>query len=182
MNLTELKVARIRRNIKARTIADALGKTIDSYIKRENGNVRITLSDALTITQVLQLSLKEFVDIFFSSDLPFSKETEENYSFGKMLFPLKEARKRSGLTEEEVADALDIPCGAYREREKGKVQITLAECSVLSKLFNLSLFEFNDIFFRGILPFRKSDLLSYTNILPQKEGEINAKESYESCV
>lgn len=55
MNLTELRVARIRRGVKAQELADAIDRTVDSYIKRENGNVRVTLSDALIITQVLSL-------------------------------------------------------------------------------------------------------------------------------
>lgn len=182
MNLTELKVARIRRNIKAQVIADALDKTVDSYIKRENGNVRITLSDAFTITNVLQLSLSEFVTIFFDGDLPFCKESEENYNYRQYAYPLKEARKRAGCTEEQVAAKLNIPVSAYRQREKGKVLITLTECAVLSKMFNLSLFEFNEIFFRSNLPFRKEDLEPYTNIIPRNAGEINAKESYESRI
>lgn len=181
MNLTELKVARIRRSIKAQVIADALGKTVDSYIKRENGNVGVTLSDTFIITNVLHLSLAEFVTIFFDGDLPFCQESDSNYDFRKYAFPLMEARKRAGCTEEQVAAVLNLPLSAYRAREKGKVLISLTECAVLSKMFGLSLDEFNDIFFRNNLPFRKSDLISYTNIIPRSEGEINAKESYESC-
>ena len=81
MNLTELRVARIRRGVKAQELADAIDRTVDSYIKRENGNVRVTLSDALIITQVLSLSLEEFIAIFFDGDLPFSKDGDENYNF-----------------------------------------------------------------------------------------------------
>ena len=80
MNLTELRVARIRRGVKAQELADAIDRTVDSYIKRENGNVRVTLSDAFTITQVLQLSLEEFVVIFFDGVLPFSKDNNEHYN------------------------------------------------------------------------------------------------------
>jgi len=173
MNLTELKVARIRRGVKAHEIADALGKTIDSYIKRENGNVRITLSDAFTITRVLKLSLSEFVTIFFSGDLPFCEDCERNYNFRQFAYPLMEARKRAGLTEEAVAAELNLPVSAYRQREKGKVQITVAECAALSKLFKLSLPEFNDIFFRSTLPYRKPDLVALTHIIPQKVSGIN---------
>lgn len=182
MNLTELKVARIRRGVKAQVIADALGKTVDSYIKRENGNVRLTLSDVFTITNVLHLTLAEFVTIFFDGDLPFCKESEENYKFRQYAYPLMEARKRAGCTEAEAAEALKLPVSAYRQREKGKVLISLTECATLSKMYGLSLEEFNDIFFRLNLPFRKSDLEPYTNIIPKSEGEINAKESYESCI
>lgn len=94
MNLTELRVARIRRGVKAQELADAIDRTVDSYIKRENGNVRVTLSDAFTITQVLQLSLEEFVVIFFDGDLPFSKDNNENYNFRQFPFPLKKAREK----------------------------------------------------------------------------------------
>lgn len=182
MNLTELKVARIRRGVKAQVIADALDKTVDSYIKRENGNVRITLSDAFTITNVLHLSLTEFVTIFFDGDLPFCQESDSDYKFRQYAFPLMEARKRAGCTEERAAAALRLPVSAYRAREKGKVLISLSECAILSKMYGLSLDEFNDIFFRLNLPFRKSDLEPYTNIIPRSGGEINAKESYESCI
>ena len=34
MNLTELRVARIRRGVKAQELADAIDRTVDSYIKR----------------------------------------------------------------------------------------------------------------------------------------------------
>ena len=182
MNLTELKVARIRRGVKAQVVADAIGKTVDSYIKRENGNVRVTLSDAFIITNTLKLTIDEFVLIFFDGDLPFCQDREENYNFNQFAFPLREARKRAGLTEEQVAEKLNIPVSAYRQREKGKVLISLAECAILSKLFGLSLQEFNDIFFRSNLPFRKYHSEPYTNIIPRIAGEINAKESYESCV
>lgn len=182
MNLTELKVARIRRGVKAQEIANALDKTVDSYIKRENGNVRLTLSDVFTITNVLHLSLTEFVTIFFDGDLPFCKDSEEDYNFRQYAYPLREARKRAGCTEEKAAAALNLPLSAYRQREKGKVLISLTECATLSKMYGLSLDEFNDIFFRLNLPFRKSDLEPYTNIIPRSEGGINAKESYESCI
>lgn len=182
MNLTELKVARIRRGIKAQTIANALDKTVDSYIKRENGNVGITISDAFIITNVLHLSLEEFVTIFFDGDLPFCQESDSNYNFRQFAFPLQEARKRAGYTEAQAAETLNLPISAYRQRERGKVLISLNECAVLSKMYGLSLDEFNDIFFRMNLPFRKTDLQPYTNILARSEGEINAKESYESCV
>ena len=182
MNLTELKVARIRRGVKAHVVAEALDKTVNSYIKRENGNVRVTLSDAFIITNTLKLTLDEFVLIFFDGNLPFCQDKEKYYNFNQYAFPLREARKRAGLTEGQVADELNIPVSAYRQREKGKVLISLSECAILSKLFGLSLQEFNDIFFRSNLPFRKNNSEPYTNIIPRIVGEINAKESYESCI
>lgn len=180
MNLTELRVARIRRGVKAQELADAIDRTVDSYIKRENGNVRVTLSDALIITQVLSLSLEEFIVIFFDGDLPFSKDGDENYNISQAPFPLKKARERAGYSEEEVATKLGIPVSGYKYREKGRVPVTLVECAQLTKLFELSFDEFNDIFFRSALPFRKEDSLPYNHIIPQKVGEINAEASH-SC-
>ena len=73
MNQTELKVARVRRGVKARELADALDRTVGSYINRENGRARVTLSDALIITQVLNLSLAEFDVIFLTETYLFQK-------------------------------------------------------------------------------------------------------------
>ncbi len=180
MNQTELKVARVRRGVKARELADALDRTVGSYINRENGRARVTLSDALIITQVLNLSLAEFDVIFFDGDLPFSKDSDEDYNFRQAAFPLKKARERSGYSEEEVANKLGIPVSGYKDREKGRVPVTLVECAQLTKLFELSFDEFNDIFFRSALPFRKEAPLPYNPIIPQKVGEINAEASH-SC-
>lgn len=180
MNQTELKVARIRRGVKAQELADALDRTIGSYINRENGRARVTLSDTLIITQTLNLSLEEFVVIFFDGDLPFSKDSDENYNFRQTPFPLKKARERAGYSEEEVATKLGIPVSGYKDREKGRVPVTLVECAQLTKLFELSFDEFNDIFFRSALPFRKENSLPYNHIIPQKVGEINAETSH-SC-
>lgn len=182
MNLIELKIARIRRGVKAREIANALGKTVDSYIKRENGNVRLTLSDVFTITNVLHLSLTEFITIFFDGILPFCENSDDNYRYNQYAYPLREARKKAGYTEEMAASALNLPLSAYKQREKGKVLISLTECATLSKIYDLSLDEFNDIFFMSNLPFRKFISEPYTNIISKSEGEINAKESHESGV
>ena len=181
MNLTELKVARSRHGIKAKEIADALGKTVDSYIKRENGNVGITLSDIIVITKVMDLSLSEFVAIFFNGTLPFLQDDREDYDFKQYAYPLKEARKRAGITEEEAAEKLQLPTSAYKQREKGKVLVSPVECAVLSKMYGLTLTEFNDIFFRSCLPFRKADLISFVYIIPQKAGVINAEKRDEMC-
>ena len=97
-------------------------------------------------------------------------------------FPLKKARERIGYSEEEVANKLGIPVSGYKDREKGRVPVTLVECAQLTKLFELSFDEFNDIFFRSALPFRKEDSLPYNHIIPQKVGEINAEASNSSRV
>ncbi len=181
MNLTELKVARIRHGVKAKVIADALGKTVDSYMKREYGSVGITLSDMVALTKVMDLSLSEFITIFFSGDLPFLQDEREDYDFRQFVYPLVEARKRAGVTEEEAAQKLQLPVSAYRQRERGRVLVSPVECAILSKMYGLTLNEFNDVFFRSCLPFRKADLLDLTHIIPQKAGGINAEKRDEMC-
>ncbi len=112
----------------------------------------------------------------------FQKDSEENYNFRQFPFPPQESTGRIGYSEEEVAAKLGIPVSGYKDREKGRVPVTLVECAQLSKLFELSFDEFNDIFFRSALPFRKEDSLPYNHIIPQKVGEINVKTSNSSRV
>ena len=81
MNHTELRVARIRRGVRVKELADAINRTVDSYIKRENGNVRVTLRDTLIITIVLKLSLEEFVSIFFDGDFHSKKSQRKKREY-----------------------------------------------------------------------------------------------------
>lgn len=182
MNQTELKIARVRRGIKTKTVARAIDKTLDSYCKKENGRVKITLHEAAAITNVLCLTLSEFITIFFDGILPFCKYSENNYNFSRFAYPLRSARARAGISTQRAASALNLTVPLYLAREKGKSQISLNEAGVLSKLYGLSIDEFNDIFFRKNLPFCKVDLDSYNNSIAQNGGEINVKESYESLL
>ena len=87
------------------------------------------------------------------------------------------ARTQAGLSAEEVANTLGLPVPGYKKREDGRVRITLEQCRTLSKMFGLSMTEFNDVFFRSGLPFGKEDLASFTSIIPQKAREINVEAS-----
>lgn len=175
MNPTELKVARVRRHIAGRNAAKALCLSMDGYYKKEHGEARVTLSDAFTLTKFYGLTLTEFVAIFFDGDLPFLQDSNRNCQFGERAFPLREARLEAGLTVEQVAANLGIGVDCYIKREKGRVRITLEQCAAISKMCGLSLDEFNDVFFRSKLPYRKEDLLDYKPIVPQKGGEVNAE-------
>ena len=119
---------------------------------------------------------------FLTATYLFQKIAKKIIIFRQFPFPLKKARERIGYSEEEVAVKLGIPVSGYKDREKGRVPVTLVECAQLSKLFELSFDEFNDIFFRSALPFRKEDSLPYNHIIPQKVGEINVKTSNSSRV
>ncbi len=182
MNPIELKVARMRRNITGKEAAKALGLTIDGYFKKEHGTAKITLSEAYILTKLYQLTLTEFVNIFFNGDLPFLQDRTDNCNFSDAAYPLKEARLRAGYTEEAAARELNIPTSAYKQREKGRVKISLEQCFTLSRFYRLSLQEFNDIFFRSGLPFRNSDLVPYKYIIPQKGVGINAEASNNSSL
>ena len=177
MNHLELKVARIRRKISGKDAGAALGLTVDGYFKKEHGDARLTLSDAFTLTKLFQLSLEEFTTIFFDGELPFLQNSDRDYKFREFAFPLKEARAQAGLSAEEVANTLGLPVPGYKKREDGRVRITLEQCRTLSKMFGLSMTEFNDVFFRSGLPFGKEDLASFTSIIPQKAREINVEAS-----
>lgn len=182
MDHIELKIARMRRQISGREAADALGLTVDGYFKKEHGGAGVTLTDAFTLTKLFQLTLTEFVNIFYNGDLPFLQERREDYKFSEEAFPLKAARERAGYSEAEAALALGIPKSAYVQREKGRVRISLEQSYKLSKLYGLTLAEFNDVFFRSGLPFRNGDAVPYTRIIPQEAGGINAEKGYESRV
>lgn len=111
MNLIELKVARMRRNITGKEAAKALGLTIDGYFKKEHGTAKITLSEAYILTKLYQLTLTEFVNIFFNGDLPFLQSEAYNCNIGDAVYPLKEARMRAGYTEEAAARELNMADG-----------------------------------------------------------------------
>lgn len=181
MNLTELKIARIRHKVKAKDIAAALDKTLDSYMKRESGDVGISRSDVVAITKAMGLSPSEFITIFFSGKLPFLQDSRDSFDYSSYIYPLVEARKRAGVTEEKAAETLRLPIAAYRRREKGQTVVSPVECAVLSRLFRLDYDEFNEIFFRSCLPFCKADFLDLTDSIPQKAGGINAEKRDEVC-
>lgn len=183
MNPIELKIARIRRKISGKEAADALHLTIDGYLKKEHGNAGITLADALALAKAFDLTLDEFVSIFFDGKLPFLQDGAFPYeNIEKAYYPLKEAREQAGLSVEDCASKLGISVSAYKQREKGKVQVTLQQCATLSVLLWMSFDTFNAVFFRSALPFRKVSFASDNAIIHQRAGEINAASSYSSGV
>lgn len=180
MNEFELKVARMRRKVTGKQLAKVLKVTPDGYFKKEQVGTRITILDSLIITKYLKLSMSEFTNIFFDGELPFLEESRRNYDYSDREYPLRDARIDAGWTTKEVADKLCIPENSYIEREKGNVRISLEQCAVLSKMFNLSFNEFNNVFFRSQLPYKQSDDDSYKFILQDKGDEINAETSNNS--
>lgn len=171
MNLIELKVARIRRGVKARDMAASIGKTLDSYVKKENGSVRITLHEAQMFLKALEkLSLKEFVDIFYDGDIPFKPNGVYQSFEDAKVTSIESIRNRLGYTPLEVAKELRLNSGGYIRREKGEATISIDESAILGKLFGLTVREFNYLFWDGALPYCDDDIVSYSNIIAQKAG------------
>ncbi|MBQ7703931.1 MAG: helix-turn-helix transcriptional regulator [Selenomonadaceae bacterium] len=65
MNYNELKVARIRRALTSKDIAEKLNWTPAVYSYKENGVRRISVEEAQKIAEVLKLSPAEILLIFF---------------------------------------------------------------------------------------------------------------------
>lgn len=80
MNPMELKVARIRRGKTKGDMARLFGITDAAWTKREQGQTRMSVDEAVKISRFLGLSESEFVTIFFDGVLPFGNKTE-NISF-----------------------------------------------------------------------------------------------------
>lgn len=52
-------------------MALAIEKTLDSYAKKERGEIEFTTAEMVLVTKKLNLSASEFSAIFFDSQLPF---------------------------------------------------------------------------------------------------------------
>ena len=63
------------------------------------------------------------------------KDTEFTKAFGKNLNVL---RKRTGMTQEELANDADIPISQVGRIERGEVNTTISTAFVLAKALNIS--------------------------------------------
>lgn len=78
MNNLELKFARQREGLSQREMAEAIEKSIDSYAKKERGEVSFFPDEILKATLRLNLNYEQFNLIFFDNLLPFRKNENEN--------------------------------------------------------------------------------------------------------
>lgn len=156
MNNSLLKKVRREREKTGEEMGKAIGLSTAEYFHKEHGHVRFTLREALSITCTLQLTEGEFCDIFFDGYLPYLSENDKYYKFCEKPLPLREARKHIGYTVQEMADAMEMSLATYKQRENGSKRCSLDECRAISELLELSLQDFNDIFFNGSLPFGKA--------------------------
>lgn len=77
MNRNELKAERIRQGKSSSYMGNLIGKSENSYAKKEKGQVKFTPDEMVLIATDLRLSPNQFYAIFFDSKLPFSNNEEE---------------------------------------------------------------------------------------------------------
>lgn len=65
---------------------------------------------------------------------------------------IKGARTRLGYTQQFVADELGMTVHSYRKKESGCVKFTDEEKKNLSRVLHLTLDQFNDYLYDGLLP------------------------------
>lgn len=73
MNTSELKAERIRQGKNTKHMATVIGKSDDTYLKKERGTVKFDVNEMIAIQNDLQLSPALFNAIFFDSQLLFGK-------------------------------------------------------------------------------------------------------------
>lgn len=73
MNTSELKSVRIAQNKDVSYMAGVIGKSNDTYAKKERGVVKFTPDEMAAISNDLSLSPAKFNAIFFDSKLLFGK-------------------------------------------------------------------------------------------------------------
>lgn len=71
MNSLELEYARKRKNKTTKDMAEAIGKSEVSWSKKERGDVAFSIEEIITVVRVLELTFRQFNDIFFDGNLPF---------------------------------------------------------------------------------------------------------------
>lgn len=69
MGANKLKVARVAKNMTQEDVARLLGITLATYNRKELGNVDFKRREVLSLSKVLNLSLKDVNNIFFNGEL-----------------------------------------------------------------------------------------------------------------
>jgi len=78
VNNLELKFARLREGLSQREMAATIEKSLDSYAKKERGEVSFFPEEILAATLRLHLSFEQFNLIFFDNKLPYRKIEAES--------------------------------------------------------------------------------------------------------
>jgi len=70
MNPVELKIARMRAGFTQTQMAKAIGITVNTYHLKELGRAAFSDDQKIAVTELLQLNLTQFNEIFFDGRLP----------------------------------------------------------------------------------------------------------------
>ena len=71
LNSLELEYARKRKGKSTEQMADVIGKSVQSYCKKESGEVAFSDDEKVAVVTALDLSAEMFNIIFFDRKLPF---------------------------------------------------------------------------------------------------------------
>lgn len=70
MDKLGLEYARKRKNLTRRDMGKAIGKSADTYAKKENGVVKFSPDEIPIVARVLELTSEQVNAIFFDGNLP----------------------------------------------------------------------------------------------------------------
>lgn len=71
MNSLELEYARKRKGKSTERMAEVIGKSVQSYCKKESGEVSFSDEEKVAVAEELELTAEMFNVIFFDRKLPF---------------------------------------------------------------------------------------------------------------
>lgn len=80
MNSNELRAERIRKEKDINYMASLINKSYDVYRKKENGDVKFSPDEIVSISLDLELNEDKLNDIFFDGMLPIGKNRLFNHS------------------------------------------------------------------------------------------------------
>lgn len=76
MNSNELKAERIRQNKSTEYMGELIGKSTDSYCKKERGEIKFNTDEMKAIAVDFGMPFALFNTIFFDGNLPYGKYTD----------------------------------------------------------------------------------------------------------
>ncbi len=85
MNSLELKGLRIARGKTQSYMGERIEKSLDSYAKKERGEVLFTPEEMAIVASELDMTFEQFNAIFFTSKLPFGNIPEKSNPSGNSI-------------------------------------------------------------------------------------------------
>lgn len=85
MNSLELKGLRIAKGKTQSYMGERIEKSIDSYAKKERGEVLFTPEEMAIVASELEMTFEQFNAIFFTNKLPFGNNTNDLLPTGNSI-------------------------------------------------------------------------------------------------